>query len=127
MPEFPFDLPWIRAFIGIIFGLVFGSFITMLGYRLPRKLDIVLPRSHCAACKHTLGIRDLFPVFSWLAHGGRCGYCKTPVHWRYPLVESLAAALFGISFGILGFGYAMISTCLVGSVILTLIAIRLSR
>lgn len=77
----------------VIFGMIIGSFLNVLIYRIPRGESIVLPPSHCPDCNHRLGVLDLFPVFSYLWLGGRCRYCKTPISWRYPLVELITAVL----------------------------------
>ncbi len=76
-----------------ILGITIGSFLNVLIYRIPRGESIVLPPSHCPNCNHQLGVLDLFPVFSYLWLGGRCRYCKTPISWRYPLVELITAVL----------------------------------
>jgi leader peptidase (prepilin peptidase)/N-methyltransferase len=93
----------------IFLGLVFGSFATALSYRIPRGISIVRQtRSHCPACQHTLGVRDLVPLFSWLCLGGKCRLCRAPIGWRYPLIElaTLFVCLlfyffFGVSIGTL--------------------------
>lgn len=92
----------LHILLGLI-GLILGSFLNVLIYRIPRGESIVLPPSHCPSCNHRLGFFDLFPVFSYLWLGGRCQYCKTPISWRYPLVESIAAVftvLCWIRFGL---------------------------
>ena len=77
-----------------ILGLIFGSFVTALSYRLPRGESVAKGRSHCGACGHSLAARDLVPVLSWLAQLGACRYCGVRVSWRYPAIELLTAALF---------------------------------
>ncbi len=80
---------------GVIFlGLCFGSFATLLGYRLPLGLPVTLDRSRCPACKIPLGIKDLFPVGSWLAFGGKCRHCEGKIPVRYPLTELATVLLF---------------------------------
>lgn len=76
------------------FGLVFGSFITALSYRLPRGESIARGRSHCPACGHVLSAADLVPVVSWAVHGGACRHCRAKISWRYPAIELTSAALF---------------------------------
>jgi len=76
------------------FGLVFGSFVTALSYRLPRGESIARGRSRCPVCGHTLTVPDLVPVLSWAAHRGACRHCGTKISWRYPAIELLTAALF---------------------------------
>lgn len=72
-----------------LFGLVMGSGVTALAHRVPRQESWVHGRSRCPKCGHTLGVLDLFPVFSWLLNRGRCRHCAAPVAWRYPLTELL--------------------------------------
>lgn len=76
------------------FGLVFGSFVTALSYRLPRGESIARGRSRCPACGHVLTVPDLVPVLSWAAQGGACRHCRAPISWRYPAIEGVTAALF---------------------------------
>lgn len=87
-------LPLSALPIVAILGLIFGSFITALSYRLPRGQSIAKGRSGCPSCGATLTARDLVPVFSWLAHGGKCRHCGTAVSWRYPAIEIMMALLF---------------------------------
>jgi leader peptidase (prepilin peptidase)/N-methyltransferase len=84
------------ALIGflVILGLVFGSFVTALSYRLPRGISIAKGRSACPACNTVLTARDLVPVFSWIAHRGACRACGSKISWRYPAIELATAGLF---------------------------------
>lgn len=83
-----------EIFIAAIFGACFGSFITAASYRLPREENLVSESSKCPKCNHKLGLRDLFPIFSWLFSGGKCRYCKAKVSARYPLTELVTAGAF---------------------------------
>lgn len=88
----------IRSPVGLVFvlllGLICGSFVTALSYRLPRGENFVSGRSACPSCKTTLTGRDLFPVLSWVLSKGQCRHCKTKVSGRYPLIELTCAVLF---------------------------------
>lgn len=84
----------ITALFVFIFGTIIGSFLNVLIYRIPLKLDFVKGRSFCPSCHHDLGALDLFPVFSYLFLGGKCRYCKTKISLRYPLIELLTGLLF---------------------------------
>lgn len=86
----------------ILLGLACGSFITMATYRIPRELPVGMERSKCPSCKHSLGVRDLWPVFSWLFQKGKCRYCSHKIHIRYPLIELATALCFGIIFFVEG-------------------------
>lgn len=76
------------------FGLLVGSFLNVIGYRVPRGESIVFPASHCPHCGRSLRPWENVPVVSWLALRGRCSSCKAPISIRYPLVELLTGALF---------------------------------
>jgi prepilin signal peptidase PulO-like enzyme (type II secretory pathway) len=76
-----------KLITAMVIGGVLGSFFTMLVHRVPRKLSIVAPRSHCPTCKQTLGVRDLVPVFSYLWNKGTCRFCSTPIPLRYLMIE----------------------------------------
>ena len=70
-----------------IFGSVVASFLNVLVYRIPRRLDFVRGRSFCPSCEHPLAPLDLLPVLSYLALGRRCRYCREAISARYMLVE----------------------------------------
>jgi prepilin signal peptidase PulO-like enzyme (type II secretory pathway) len=84
---------WLDALV-FLAGLCFGSFVTMLSWRLPRGENWVGGPSHCTHCNKNLGVKDLFPVLSWLVSGGKCRGCGVKVSARYPLTELAQAALF---------------------------------
>jgi len=70
-----------------IFGLIFGSFLNVCIYRLPREESIIFPPSHCTLCEQKLKVKDLIPVLSYIFLKGKCRYCNDKIHWRYPVVE----------------------------------------
>jgi len=84
-----------------IFGLVVGSFLNCVIYRL------ALPRgrSYCPYCKHILSWQDLIPVLSFLILKGKCRYCQKKISFQYPLVEIVTGLLFVLIFWHLGFGF----------------------
>jgi leader peptidase (prepilin peptidase)/N-methyltransferase len=98
--------------IFFVLGLLFGSFATMASHRIPLNEELVFTPSHCPRCNHKLGLIDLFPVFSWLFNKGRCHYCKSNVHWRYPAIELLMASLFISLYWKTGFSIETVSLCL---------------
>jgi leader peptidase (prepilin peptidase)/N-methyltransferase len=75
-------------------GLLVGSFLNVVAYRLPRGESLMRPRSRCPGCGTQLRAVDNVPVVSWLALRGRCHHCGAPVSARYPLVELTTAALY---------------------------------
>lgn len=76
-----------------VFGAIFGSFLNVVAYRLPRRESLVRPASRCPHCGTPVKPYDNVPVLSWLALRGRCRSCRSPISPRYPLVEALTAAL----------------------------------
>lgn len=76
-----------------IFGLIIGSFLNCVIYRLRIK-DTLGGRSYCPLCKHNLQFLDLVPVISFLILGGKCHYCKKKISWQYPVVEIITALIF---------------------------------
>ena len=77
-----------------IFGLLIGSFLNVVVWRVPRGESVVSPPSHCPSCDTPIAALDNVPVLSWLLLRGRCRRCGTRISWRYPLVELLTAGLF---------------------------------
>ncbi|MFA0752841.1 MAG: hypothetical protein IMHGJWDQ_000605 [Candidatus Fervidibacter sp.] len=82
------------SLFAFLFGATVGSFVNVCIYRLPRRLSLVQPPSHCPHCGMTLTVIDLVPLLSYLWLGGKCRHCKTPISPRYFLVELLTALLF---------------------------------
>jgi len=86
----------IYIFVGL-FGLSIGSFLNVIIYRLPRKMPFFLNRSICPNCQNNLKWYHNIPLLGFLFLGGKCGFCKTRISWRYPAVE-LFNALFYLYF-----------------------------
>lgn len=77
-----------------LFGLLIGSFLNVVAWRLPRGESLVKPRSKCPGCSTQLKVYDNIPVFSWLFLRGRCRGCGEKISARYPVVEAVTAALY---------------------------------
>lgn len=77
-----------------IFGLLFGSFLNVCIFRIPKGETIVFGRSHCMSCGAQIKAIDLVPVLSYLVLRGRCRNCGEKISARYPAVEALNAALW---------------------------------
>lgn len=110
------ELPWLDAsFVGVL-GLLIGSFLNVVIYRLPLMMEaqwkaeyaemsgkeapemgafnLVVPRSRCQKCHHAIRWYENIPILSYLFLQGKCSDCKTPISLRYPLVELSTGALF---------------------------------
>jgi len=79
--------------IGLL-GLLVGSFLNVVIYRLPRGESLVRPASRCPGCGTPIKPYDNIPVVSWLLLRGRCRNCGAAISARYPVVEALTAAVF---------------------------------
>ena len=77
-------------------GLIIGSFLNVVAYRLPRGESLAHPPSHCPSCDAPIKPYDNVPVLSWLLLRGRCRACGAPISPRYPLVEALTGALYAL-------------------------------
>ncbi len=126
-----FETPWFLYTAVTAFGLVIGSFLNVVIFRLPKmmeqswrreccefleqsapeqdKLSLAFPNSSCRICGTEIKPWHNIPVVSFLLLGGKCAACKAPISWRYPIVElftgllSLAAAMtFGPTWMLLG-------------------------
>lgn len=83
--------------LGILVGLMFGSFIKVLADRSINNKSF-LGRSYCPNCKHKLAYYDLFPVLSYLMTAGKCRYCHKKISLEYPQIEVLTGLLVGLLF-----------------------------
>jgi leader peptidase (prepilin peptidase) / N-methyltransferase len=84
------------------FGLILGSFLNVVAYRLPRGESLAAPASRCPGCDSPIKPYDNIPVLSWLLLRGRCRSCGTGIAWRYPLVELATALLMALTVIVVG-------------------------
>jgi leader peptidase (prepilin peptidase)/N-methyltransferase len=88
------ELPtWFIRAIAIGLGLIWGSFLNVVIYRVPRGMSVVRPASRCPSCEKPIEPYDNIPVLSFLILGGKTRCCKTKLSPRYPLVELLGGVL----------------------------------
>jgi leader peptidase (prepilin peptidase)/N-methyltransferase len=110
-----------------LFGLLIGSFLNVVVYRLPvmaqRELDnyiaheagkelphqdrfnLMVPRSACPHCGHRISALENIPIVSWLLLRGKCSACKAPISARYPIVEAVTGLLSAVLVWNLGSGW----------------------
>jgi leader peptidase (prepilin peptidase)/N-methyltransferase len=125
-------------FIGftVVLGLLIGSFLNVVIYRVPIMMDnelraecaalahgmtdpaepapqpkfnLVVPRSACPSCKAPITALQNVPVVSWLALRGKCARCKAPISARYPVVEVATGVLSGVVAWHFGYGFAALA------------------
>ena len=83
------DLP-VRA-IAAAFGLIVGSFLNVVIFRLPRGTSVVWPASACGNCRRELRWFENIPIVSWVVLGAKCARCRASISVQYPLVEAVTA------------------------------------
>lgn len=82
------------AVVSTFYGLLIGSFLNVVVYRVPRDLSIVRPPSACPRCSNAIAWYDNIPVVSWLVLRAKCRHCGEPISSRYILVELTGGAIF---------------------------------
>jgi leader peptidase (prepilin peptidase)/N-methyltransferase len=109
--------PWLLITTAVVVGLMVGSFLNVVIHRLPKLMErqwrsecaeltgaaapaperynLVAPPSACPACGHRIRALENIPIASYIALGGKCSACRSPISPRYPLVEALSGALAG--------------------------------
>ena len=80
-------------FFLVILGASFGSFLNVVIYRVPEKISLIKPASHCSSCKTPIKLFDNIPILSYFILGGKCRQCGDSFSRRYALVEALTAGL----------------------------------
>jgi leader peptidase (prepilin peptidase)/N-methyltransferase len=112
-----------------ILGLMVGSFLNVVIYRLPvmmqrswrqqcqelleqeieshERFNLAVPASRCPTCGHQISALENIPVISFLLQRGRCKHCKTKISARYPAIELLTAIVSGVVAWQFGFGWVL--------------------
>jgi leader peptidase (prepilin peptidase)/N-methyltransferase len=108
------------AIWSLLLGLVVGSFLNVVIYRVPRRESLIRPASHCPGCGTAIRSYDNIPVVSWVLLRGRCRSCHSPISARYPLVESITGVAFLVAFWRIGISPAVL---LAWAVIAVLVAL----
>lgn len=135
------------AFVGacVILGLMVGSFLNVVIYRLPKMMELgwrqqcaelrgdepvatqtynlIVPRSACPHCNHAIGVLENIPVVSYLILRGKCRGCGAAISPRYPVIESISGLLCGFAAWHFGFGWSTVGALLLIWALLALTAI----
>ncbi len=119
----PASLP--LALLAAVYGLVMGSAVTALAWRVPRGLSWARGRSACPACATPLGPPDLVPLLSFLLARGRCRHCGARIGARYPLTELMCAAWAVLLYLKVGPAWAFLPLSLWGFLLVALLWIDL--
>jgi leader peptidase (prepilin peptidase)/N-methyltransferase len=134
----------IFALTCLLVGLLVGSFLNVVIYRLPimmerewsqdemvtdnmPKFNLAVPRSACPSCGHAISVLGNIPVLSYLYLRGKCRYCRTSISARYPLIEAITGVLCAFAGWHFGFGIAAISAMLLIFALVALAAIDFDK
>ena len=109
------------------YGLVIGSFLNVLIYRIPRSESIVFPSSHCPKCSNRLKWYDNIPVISFIILKGRCRYCESRISIQYPLIELANASSYLVLYIVTGLTIEFFLLALLTSILLTIAAIDIKQ
>lgn len=112
---FRLDMTFATIALSAAYGLLFGSFLTVVVDRVPRGASIVQPGSACGNCGLRLGPRDLVPVFSWLALRGKCRRCHVAIGAEPLVLEVATAVLFGLFAWHFGLSWELGAFCVLGA------------
>jgi len=115
---------WLLLLAGLL-GLAIGSFLNVCIYRLPLEQSLAYPPSRCMSCDRRLRWFENVPVFAWIALGGKCRTCRTPIPAVYPLVEAFTGAMFVLAAWHYGPGWLLFSRLLLGCALIVLFFIDL--
>ena len=110
--------PILAVSAAFLVGACVGSFLNVVICRLPRGESIVSPRSRCPVCGRQIGAWENIPLVSFIALGGKCSGCGAAISWRYPAVELLTAAGFGVIFLLDGPGFLLLRDLLFFSLLI---------
>jgi leader peptidase (prepilin peptidase)/N-methyltransferase len=111
------------AIIVFIFGIMIGSFLNVLIYRIPKGENIAFPASHCQSCLTPLKWYHNIPIFSWLFLRGKCGFCDEKISIQYPIVELITGLIAVALFYKLGLNWQLPIVFIVFSLLFALVMI----
>lgn len=103
-----------------LYGIVIGSFLNVCIYRIPKKENIAITRSHCMSCGYQLKWYDLVPLFSYLVLRGKCRKCGSKISVQYPVIEALNGGLYLLVFWRYGLSIDSLLYCLLFSALIVL-------
>ena len=97
--------PWTFTLVGLVFGLMAGSFANVCIARLPKKESVIFPASHCPKCNKPIHVMDNIPLISYLLLKGQCRKCQLKISPIYPAIELITGLLMAAVFYRFGFSW----------------------
>ena len=138
--------PTLFVAYAIVIGLLIGSFLNVVIYRIPimlerewqgdcrelleidnpenqEKFNLIIPRSRCPSCNELIRALENIPVVSYLLQGGKCKHCRTPISIQYPLIEIFTGIITGIAAYKFGVSWQMAASAVLLWALIALAAI----
>lgn len=112
--------------IFFVFGTLIGSFLTVVGLRLPKNENFINTRSHCDKCRHELKIYEMIPIFSYLIQRGRCRHCNEKIDNLSTFMEFFTGILYAVSFYSFGFSLELLIALGIVSLLIIVVVSDLS-
>lgn len=110
-----------------VFGSTIGSFLNVCIVRIPEKISIVLPASHCPRCKKPIPWYYNIPLLSYLLLGGKCRYCRAPIAFRYFIVELLTPVVLLMLYSAYGLSLPLLAAFIFSSSLIVITFIDLKH
>lgn len=110
------------AFTALLFviGLIIGSFLNVVIYRMDDLKSILYTRSRCPSCRKEIAWYDLVPFLSFILLGAKCRFCKEKISWQYPIVELSTGVVFALLFLMFGLSWALLFYLIVFSLLVVI-------
>jgi leader peptidase (prepilin peptidase) / N-methyltransferase len=130
--------------VAFLFGLIIGSFLNVVIYRLPKmmetawnhnyspetpvktKFNLATPSSRCAHCNHHISATENIPLISYVWLKGKCRHCKTSISFSYPLIELLSGLSIALIFWQFGYSFTAVAASVFVLALITLTMIDLN-
>lgn len=92
------EFPWLFTFFAFWLGCNIGSFLNVCAWRIPNKMSVISPPSHCPKCDYVIKFYENVPIFGWLFLKGRCSSCGDKISARYIIAELVTGIIFAAIF-----------------------------
>lgn len=101
-------MEYVYIFVFFILGTLMGSFLTVVGLRLPKKENFINSHSHCDNCNHELKLYEMIPIISYIIQKGRCRYCHNKIDSMVLYMEFFTGVLYAVAFYSFSFSYELL-------------------